>query len=98
MNGPWTSGRHQQLRDIAAGLDSVRLLCDFPTAQQKQAAPADAVGSAAPAEASPSPLDALLSSLQTLWKSGEARPTATANRHQNWGGVDQISWSRLPTS
>lgn len=83
MDDPRTSEQtRQQLRDIAAGLDPVRLLRDIRTTQQKLVILADAVASAAPAETSPPPLDAFLSSLKTLWKDGEARPTATAKPPQ----------------
>lgn len=86
MDEPRTSDQtRQQLRDVAAGLDPVRLLRDIRTAQQKLVVLADAVASAAPAETSPPPLDAFLSSLKTLWKDGEARPTATAKPPQKRG-------------
>jgi hypothetical protein len=72
----------KQLRDTAAGLDPVRLLHDIRTAQQKLVCLADTVASAAPAEMSAPPLDAFLSSLKTLWKDGEARPTAISKAPQ----------------
>jgi hypothetical protein len=90
LDEPRTSERtRQQLRDIAAGLDPVRLLRDIRTAQQKLVALADAVASAAPAEEASPPLDAFLSSLKTLWQAGEARPTATAKPPQK-------RWRRRP--
>jgi hypothetical protein len=86
LDEPRTSEQtRQQLRDIAAGLDPVRLLRDIRTAQQKLVALADAVVSAAPAEEASPPLDAFLSSLKTLWQAGEARPTATAKPPQKRG-------------
>lgn len=87
MDEPRTSEQtRQQLRHIAAGLDPVRLLRDIRAAQQKLVVLADAVASATPAEtASPPPLDAFLLSLRTLWKNGEARPTATAKPPQKRG-------------
>ncbi|PSO09608.1 transposase, partial [Sphingobium sp. AEW4] len=87
MDEPRTSEQtRQQLRHIAAGLDPVRLLRDIRMAQQKLVILADAVASATPAgTASPPPLDAFLLSLRTLWKNGEARPTATARPPQKRG-------------
>lgn len=87
MDEPRTSEHtRQQLRHIAAGLDPVRLLRDIRAAQQKLVVLADAVASATPAEtASPPPLVAFLLSLRTLWKNGEARPTATAKPPQKRG-------------
>jgi hypothetical protein len=90
MEDPRTSDQtRQQLRDVAAGLDPVRLLRDIRTAQQKLVVLADAVASAAPAETAPPPLDAFLSSLKTLWKDGEARPTSKAK-------LPQKRWRRRP--
>jgi hypothetical protein len=90
LDEPRTSEQtRKQLRDTAAGLDPVRLLRDIRTAQHKLVVLADAVVSAAPAEMAPPPLDAFLSSLKTLWKDGEARPTATAKPPQK-------RWRRRP--
>lgn len=66
------------LREIFAGLDPVRLLRDIRAAQQRLVAVADATGtSAVSADPAPRPLEAFLSSLRTLWQSGDARPTAS---------------------
>ena len=66
------------LREIFAGLDPVRLLRDIRAAPQRLVAVADATGtSAVSADPTPRPLEAFLSSLRTLWQSGDARPTAS---------------------
>jgi hypothetical protein len=78
IDDPRTSEQaRKHLRDIAAGLDPVRLLRDIRTAQHKLVDLADIIASAPPTETSPPPLDEFLSSLKTLWKDCTARPTAT---------------------
>lgn len=70
-----STGR-ERLRNIAASLDSVLLLRDIRTVQQKLVLLADAVVVADSTETSPPPLEVFLSSLKVLWHNGEARPTA----------------------
>ncbi|MGY2736971.1 hypothetical protein [Sphingomonas sp. UYP23] len=66
-----------RVRAIFANLDPVRLLRDIRAGQQRLVALADTVGPVAVSEQSAAPpLDAFLSSLQTIWQSGEAPPTA----------------------
>ncbi|QXQ05158.1 DDE-type integrase/transposase/recombinase [Sphingosinicellaceae bacterium] len=67
-----------RVRAIFADLDPVRLLRDIRAAQQRLVALADMV-SPVPVSEQPAapPLDAFLSSLQTIWQGGEARPTAS---------------------
>lgn len=75
----------KRLRDFTTDLDPVRLLRNIRAAQQKLVNLADAAVSSAPAEDTSTPLDAFLSSLKTLWKDGEARPTAIAKQPQKRG-------------
>lgn len=67
-----------RVRAIFDELDPVRLLRDIRAAQQRLVALADTACPAPISEqAAPPPLDAFISSLKTMWQSGEARPTAS---------------------
>jgi hypothetical protein len=73
-----TDETRTRVRVIFDELDPVRLLRDIRVAQERLVALADAVCSTAISEeAAAPPLDAFVSSLQTLWQHGDARPTAS---------------------
>lgn len=68
----------EHLRRTFAVLDPVRLLRDIRTAQQRLVALADVMSpSAMSAEPTAPALEAFLANLRTLWRSGDARPTAS---------------------
>lgn len=67
-----------RLTEIFSGLDPVRLLRDIRAAQQRLVALADAANPSTVSEKSNAPsLEAFISSLRTVWQSGDARPTAS---------------------
>lgn len=68
----------ERLRAIQIGLDPVRLLRDIRGAQQRLVALADTAAPTRVSEDTVPELDTFLSSLRIAWRSGEARPIATA--------------------
>ena len=68
----------ERLRAMHIGLDPVQLLRDIRVAQQRLVALTDTAAPTRVSEAAVPELDAFLSGLRIAWKSGEARPTATA--------------------
>lgn len=84
LDHPGTSdATRAHLRQVFAGLDPVQLLRDIRTAQQRLVALADApCPSLASEQPVPPPLEAFLSSLRTVWRSGDARPTASGKPRQ----------------
>ena len=87
LDDPRTSEETRvQLREIAAGLDPVRLLHDIRATQQRLAALVDTTSPLAASEEPGAPaLEAFLSSLRTAWQSGSVRPTASSKPHQKRG-------------
>ncbi len=74
------------LRQVFAGLDPVRLLRDIRAAQQRLVALADAPSPSLVSEQpAPPSLETFLSSLRTVWQSGDARPTASDKPRQKRG-------------
>jgi hypothetical protein len=81
-----TDATRAHLREMFAGLDPVRLLRDIRAAQQRLVILADATSqSRVSEEPAGVPLEAFLSSLQTLWQGGDARPTAANKPRQKRG-------------
>jgi len=87
LDDPRTSeATRVHLREIFAGLDPVCLLRDIRTAQQRLVRLADATSPSLVSEQPvPPPLEAFLSSLRTVWQSGDARPTASDKPQQKRG-------------
>jgi hypothetical protein len=81
-----TDATKAHLSGIFAQLDPVRLLRDIRAAQQRLVVLSDGTSpSMVSEEPTPPPLDAFLSSLRTVWQSGDARPTASDKPRQKRG-------------
>jgi hypothetical protein len=81
-----TDATKAHLSGIFAQLDPVRRLRDIRAAQQRLVVLSDGTSpSMVSEEPTPPPLDAFLSSLRTVWQSGDARPTASDKPRQKRG-------------